>query len=606
MTRRKNGKILVALVLCMVMAVTFVIPAFGATQLAAPVVTQNQSYRWLFYIPVEGATGYNVYAFATFEDAQEGTNYVAVARNVVETEGSTSTGGTTGGTAPEVPDGHNRIDVRLIQFEGEATRTLPTGYIPGGIGDSFYPGDRQGDTTNLKPGQYWFRLRAISSEDNVTDSELSAVNELPFTIAMGPSELRAYLEANLDRIGTPTLRLVDLRNPAEFADEGNMRFFEEADRYVWADFDTQEKAEEIFGTDKSITIIVVCRGGGRTVTASQNLARFGFTNVINAQGVNQWTYGLMFDDPTFALRGPGHSTANPVAPFITDNTITWLNVPRAAFEILAFDNAEETDPEEAVHSAEIPAMPQDVTGTNAERLWVKTFDLSEMGVADHQQYYIRMRAIPSDTYAVRGYTPATNWGAPSLVSDVLGGLTFEDVVPGAWYFPAVMYVYDEGIMEGFPEGGFMPETPLTRAQIVTILYRMAGSPEVAGLANPFEDVAAGDWWTPQILWAYDTGVTTGFLEDGVRTFRGNQYVTMEELAAFIARDQEATDRVPMPVLADFVWPDFDDVRPFAKEYVGRLTAQGLFRDLPGTEFEPRSAASRATVASVLYHWLTAL
>ena len=247
MNRRKSVKVIVALTLSLIMAISVMSPALGATQLATPEVTQNQNYRWLFYIPVEGADSYDVYAFATFEDAVAGTDYVAVARNVVETEGSTSTGGTTGGTAPDVPEGHNRIDVRLIQFEGEATRTLPAGYTPAGIGDSWFPGTGQGDTTNLVPGQYWFRMRATSTDNAVNSSELSAVNELPFTIAMGPDEVRAYLEANLDRIGTPSLRLIDLRGPAEFADEGNLRFFEEADRYVWADFDTQEKAEEIFG-----------------------------------------------------------------------------------------------------------------------------------------------------------------------------------------------------------------------------------------------------------------------------------------------------------------------------------------------------------------------
>jgi len=227
------------------MAISIASPAFAADQLATPEVTQNQNYRWLFYIPVEGATGYDVYAFRTYADAQAGTNYVAVSRNVIETDGSTSTGGTTGGTAPEVPEGNNRIDVRLLQFTGEATRTLPAGYTPAGLGDSFYPGDRQGDTTNLKPGQYWFRLRAVSDDNNVRNSELSEVNELPFTIAMGPDEVRAYLEANLDRIGTSTLRLIDLRNPAEFEDEGNVKFFD--DRYVHADFNTQETAEAIFG-----------------------------------------------------------------------------------------------------------------------------------------------------------------------------------------------------------------------------------------------------------------------------------------------------------------------------------------------------------------------
>jgi len=226
-------------------------------------------------------------------------------------------------------------------------------------------------------------------------------------------------------------------------------------------------------------------------------------------------------------------------------------------------------------------------------------------VTKNQNY--RWLFTPAEGNASRtllaGYTPATYSDAPSELSPVLQEFRFDDVTPDAWYYSAVMYVYDEDIMEGFPDDTFGPDSALNRAQVVTILYRLAGSPDVTGLENPFADVAADQWWTPQILWAYSEGVTTGFVEGGVRTFRGAQNVTMEELSAFVARDQEATGEIPMPILADFVWPDFEDVRPFAKEYVGRLTSQGLFRDMPGNTFGPQEDASRATVALVLYNWL---
>jgi len=345
------------------------------------------------------------------------------------------------------------------------------------------------------------------------------------------------------------------------------------------------------------------------VTASQNLARFGYTNVFNAQGINQWTLGLVYDDPDFALRGPGHTPAEPMAPFISANTIHWLNVPRAAFEIFAFENATDTDPADAVATATVAAMPQDLTGTNAERLWERTFNLDTLDLTDPENYYIRMRAVPAENAPIRGYTPATNWGAPSRMSAPLNTipLVFGDVAQDAWYFTAVNYVYAEGIMEGFPDGTFRPDASLTRAQIVTILYRLAGEPEVTGIENPFADKQEVQWWTPQILWAYSEGVTTGFVDaNGVRTFRGNQAVTREEFAAFVARYQEAADKVPMPILADYEWQDFTQIREFAREYVGVLTAQGVFRDVPGNNFQPQAEATRGMVATVLHRWLTAL
>ena len=606
MAKKRTGKTLIVLTLSFVMAFSMITPAFGATQLDTPVVEQNQNFRWLIYTPVEGATGYNVYAFATHADAVAGTDYVAVARNVVETIGSTTAGGTTLATAPEIPEGQNRIDVRLLQFEGDATRTLPAGYTPAGLGDSWFPGDAQGNTTNLKPGQYWFRLRAVSDDDTIQSSELSAVNAMPFTIAMGPDEFRAFVEANLDKIGTPALRFVDLRNPAEFAAEGNVRFFTAEDRHLGATFATQEDAEAIFGTDKDIYIVVVCRGGGRTVAASQNLAMFGYTNVINAQGVNQITFGLVYDDPTFTLRGPGNTADLPVAPFIADGEITWLNVPRAMFEIFAFRNATETNVSYAAARATAPVMEQDLTGSNNEHSWVRTFDLAELGLDNIENYYIRMRAVPAVNEPVRGSEDNLYWGAPSALSDPLTGIAFDDVHPDAWYFAAVMYANEEDIMEGFPDGTFRPETALTRAQVVTILYRLADSPEIDERATPFADVGPGQWWTDQILWAYEEGVTTGFVQDGERTFRGSQNVTMEELATFVARFQEANDSVPPRILEGYEWPDYMEVAAWARNYVGILTAQGLFRDLPGDNFAPQSDASRAVVASVIHNWLTSL
>ena len=345
------------------------------------------------------------------------------------------------------------------------------------------------------------------------------------------------------------------------------------------------------------------------MTASQNLARFGYTNVINAQGINQWTLGLMYDDPTFELRGPGHTSEEPVAPFIVGDTLHWLNVPRAAFEIYAFSDANAYNPDDAVASAAVPAMEQDLTGTNAERLWAMTFDLNNLGLTNPENYYIRMRAVPANNAPIRGYATVTYWGAPSRMSapvDIIP-LAFSDVAQAAWYFDAVNYVFAEDIMEGFPDGTFRPNAALTRAEVVTILYRLAGSPDVGALNNPFADVQEGQWWTPQILWAYSEGVTTGFVDTaGVRTFRGAQSVTREEFAAFIARYQEASDKVPMPILMDYEWQDFTQIREFARGYVNLLTMQGVFIDVPGVYFEPQSNASRGMVATVLHRWLTAL
>ncbi|NLB28898.1 MAG: hypothetical protein GX823_01510, partial [Clostridiales bacterium] len=120
---------------------------------------KHTQFRSLIFNPVEGATGYNVYAYATKADAEAQENAVAVAENVGPTIESTSTGGTMGQIPMVLEDDEVLIDVRLIGFsdldDSGATRDLPEGYTPAGLGDTYYPGDGTGNTTNLKPGQYW-------------------------------------------------------------------------------------------------------------------------------------------------------------------------------------------------------------------------------------------------------------------------------------------------------------------------------------------------------------------------------------------------------------------------------------------------------------------
>ncbi|MCL2391315.1 MAG: S-layer homology domain-containing protein [Oscillospiraceae bacterium] len=286
-------------------------------------------------------------------------------------------------------------------------------------------------------------------------------------------------------------------------------------------------------------------------------------------------------------------------------TLRWLGIAHADFIVTAYDDAAATDP---VSSVRVPAVERDIeTAANSTHNRVVTFNIGELGLSVGGSYLLRVQAVPSVDNPVLGATPATYWGAPGPVSGPIEitytAPAFADVLPSAWYFDAVMYVYNNDIMPGIGADTFAPTDSLTRAMMVTILYRLAGEPSVSGLANPFTDVREGLWYTDAVIWALDEGVTNGVT---ATTFEPNRPVSRQELAAFIARDQEATDRVPAPILADFEWPDMESVAVWARGYVGTLTAQNLFRDVPGTNFEPQTNATRAVVAAVLYRWLTSI
>ena len=182
-------------------------------------------------------------------------------------------------------------------------------------------------------------------------------------------------------------------------------------------------------------------------------------------------------------------------------------------------------------------------------------------------------------------------------------LPFVDVTPDDWYYGAVAYVYDKGLMLGVAEDRFAPDSTLTRAMIVTILYRLEGEPDVSELPNPFDDVPEGEWYTDAIKWAADNGIVLGY---GDGRFGLNDPVTKEQLAAIIYRKQQADGKTPMDILMDHEWSDWDAINDWAKPAVNALTMQGIFRDIPGSAYNPKAPATRAEIASMLYRYMEAI
>ena len=114
-------------------------------------------------------------------------------------------------------------------------------------------------------------------------------------------------------------------------------------------------------------------------------------------------------------------------------------------------------------------------------------------------------------------------------------LPFDDIPWWSIRYPDVQMVYSAGLMQGVSDTAFDLEGTLTRAMVVTILYRLAGSPG-AVWAGVFDDVPADQWYTAAVQWAYDTGVTYG---SGNGCFGPNDPVTGQQLAAFIYRYAQA-------------------------------------------------------------------
>ena len=109
---------------------------------------------------------------------------------------------------------------------------------------------------------------------------------------------------------------------------------------------------------------------------------------------------------------------------------------------------------------------------------------------------------------------------------------FQDVKADQYYYKAVLWAVENGVTAGTSTTKFSPNTTCTRGQIVTFLYRFAEKPAVSGAANPFKDVAAGQYYYEAVLWAVENGVTAG---TSSTKFSPNAVCTRAQVVTFLYR-----------------------------------------------------------------------
>lgn len=179
------------------------------------------------------------------------------------------------------------------------------------------------------------------------------------------------------------------------------------------------------------------------------------------------------------------------------------------------------------------------------------------------------------------------------------GLPFADVSGSDWFYNDVRYVYEKGIMDGTGADRFSPNAPLTRAMIVTILYRMAGSPSASG-SSDFTDVAAGKWFAKAVAWAAANGIVNGY---GSGLFGPNDPVTREQLAAILYRYAVYGGMTAVTLeenLGSFA--DTAQLSAYAIQAMNWAVSQGLING-SGSNLVPKAQATRAQVAAIIHRYL---
>ncbi len=195
-------------------------------------------------------------------------------------------------------------------------------------------------------------------------------------------------------------------------------------------------------------------------------------------------------------------------------------------------------------------------------------------------------AASASACAAQGVWISTATGEAPLQSP------FSDVAEDDWFFDPVMYVVGRELFNGTGEGRFSPEGTMDRSMVVTVLYRLAGSPDAAG-DNPFTDVADGAWYTDAILWAVQAKIISG----AAGTFEPAQPISREEMALLFYRFASWYG-VDVAARADLsLYSDGDEVSPYAVESFQWAVATGVFEGYDGRLFS-KNTASRAEVAAL--------
>ncbi|MFC5404680.1 S-layer homology domain-containing protein [Cohnella soli] len=179
------------------------------------------------------------------------------------------------------------------------------------------------------------------------------------------------------------------------------------------------------------------------------------------------------------------------------------------------------------------------------------------------------------------------------------GISYADVNKSDWFFDAVAYVQHKGLMSGTSETTFKPNQTANRAMIATVLYRMAGSPQVTG-ESTFNDVPSGTWYTDAIKWVAQSSIASGYSN---KRYGIDDAVTREQLVTLLYRYAQHTnlDITVTGDLSDFA--DKDKISDWATVSMKWAIGKGIISGKGNGLLDPSGTATRAEIAAILMRFL---
>lgn len=224
------------------------------------------------------------------------------------------------------------------------------------------------------------------------------------------------------------------------------------------------------------------------------------------------------------------------------------------------------------------------------------YGLDALTVKDRDGSAVKLTQKGSGTYTFTMPAGRVTVEASFVRSQEGDALPFRDVARGDWFYDGVKYAYDRGLMSGVTGSSFGPGEATTRGMLVTVLWRMAGSPVVNYLMD-FSDVDAQSYYGEAVRWAASLGIVSGY-DDG--RFGPDDAITREQLALILygfARNQGYDTTQGGMAIREF--DDYDQIAPWAFQTLDWAVNAGLISGTGSRRLDPAGSATRAQIAQIL-------
>lgn len=331
---------------------------------------------------------------------------------------------------------------------------------------------------------------------------------------------------------------------------------------------------EIVGSSKTLTATV---SGNKTFTVNANsntvtlTAASGYT--LTKDAASKYTVSPQ------SSGGPGSSGGSISAP-----TTYAVNVNAAT------NGAVAADKKTASKGTTVTVTASPSKGYVVDAVKVVDKDGKDVAVTEKDGKYVF--TMPASAVTVTGSFKAET---PAPVA-----LPFTDVKSGNWFYDAVKYAYEQGLMTGTSATMFAPNGTMNRAMIVTVLYRLEKSPAVTG-ASKFTDVPAGQWYSDAVAWAAANKIVNGYDET---TFGPMNAVTREQMAAILFRYEQVKGLENVTLEENLNrFPDQNKISAYAIPALQWAVGQKIINGNADGTLDPTGTATRAQVAQIFTNLL---